>query len=364
MGDTIMPSATDGLSARAAERKNSSGRKKPDFFIVGAPKCGTSWLAHYLAAHPNIFMARKEMHFFGADLRFGPQFYRRDLDSYLAEFDGWAGQTRAGEASVWYLFSQQAAAQIKAFNSEARILILLRQPAAMLYSLYHQFRADGNERLGSFEAALALEPERRAGRFVWRQTYFPQGLDYRATARYTEQVRRYFEVFGRERVHVILYDELAADPAKTYRQTLNFLDLPAQGVDFGFEVINGNKTVRSPALRAVLNDPAVRGAAIALRSRLPRPVFRLLQRTAAQLGGWNHRVEKRPPLSPDLELSLRCEFASEVERLGELLGRDLTHWTKPEPPIAGVHPPPISYSAETICPTPSPTFSHRGGDLG
>jgi len=73
---------------------------RPDFFIVGAPKSGTTAMADYLGAHPKIFLARKEMHFFGSDLRFGPQFYRRDLGAYLAEFDGWKGQRRVGEASV------------------------------------------------------------------------------------------------------------------------------------------------------------------------------------------------------------------------------------------------------------------------
>jgi hypothetical protein len=67
-------------------------------------------MADYLAGHPEIYMARKEMHFFGADLRFGPQFFRRDLAAYLAEFDAWKGQRHAGEASVWYLFSTRAAA--------------------------------------------------------------------------------------------------------------------------------------------------------------------------------------------------------------------------------------------------------------
>ena len=165
----------------------------------------------YLAAHPDIYMAKKEMHAFGSDLRFGPQFYRRDQEAYLAEFAARNGERHAGEASVWYLFSTQAAAEIHAFNPEARIIIMLREPAEMLYSLYYQFRFDGNEHLPTFEEALAAEDERRAGRRITRQTYLAQGLVYRDTARYTEQVRRYFDVFGRERVHVIIYDDLAAD---------------------------------------------------------------------------------------------------------------------------------------------------------
>src|SRR5260370_5319469 len=202
-----------------------SVKVKPDFFIVGAPKCGTSAMVQYLAARPDIFMARKETHVFGQDLRFGPRFYRRDHEAYLAEFDAWDGEDRVGEASVWYLFSTSAAAEIKAFNPEASIIIMLREPAEMLHSLYRQFLYGGNEHLSSFAEALAAEDDRQAGRRISRQTYLAQALAYRQIARYTEQVRRYFDVFGRERVHIIVYDDFAADPAAAYRDTLEFLDL-------------------------------------------------------------------------------------------------------------------------------------------
>ena len=100
---------------------------------------------------------------------------------------------------------------------------MLREPADMLHSLYYQFRFDGNEHLPTFEAALAAEPERRVGRRVRRQAQFPQGLVYRDTVRYTEQVRRYFDVFGRDRVHVIVYDDFVANVRATYCKTLDFL---------------------------------------------------------------------------------------------------------------------------------------------
>src|SRR5215475_12959925 len=102
--------------------------KKPDFFIVGAPRSATTAMAQFLGIHPEIFMARKEMHVFGADLRFGQRFYRRDLETYAMAFEARNGHRLAGEASVWYLFSTRAAAEIKKFNPEARIIIMLREP--------------------------------------------------------------------------------------------------------------------------------------------------------------------------------------------------------------------------------------------
>jgi hypothetical protein len=158
--------------------------KRPDFFIVGAPKCGTTALNDYLAEHPDIFVARKEMHFFGADLNFGPHFqlYRHYPKDYRAAFAAWNGQSRAGEASVWYLFSEKAAAEIIAYNPDARIIIMLREPTSLLHSLYSQFVADGNEHLPTFKEALAAEADRRAGRRITRQTYLAQALVYRETA--------------------------------------------------------------------------------------------------------------------------------------------------------------------------------------
>jgi hypothetical protein len=325
-----------------ASKMQSVGGQKPDVFIVGAPKCGTSAMDQYLAAHPDIFMAKKEMHVFGSDLHFGPQFYRRSQEAYLEEFAARKGQRRAGEASVWYLFSTRAAAEIHAFNPEARILIMLREPAEMLYSLYYQFRFDGNEHLPTFEEALAAEDERRAGRRVTRETYLARGLVYRETARYTEQVRRYFEVFGREQVQVIIYDDLAADARAVYSRTLAFLGVDPTRIETDFPVINGNKSVKHSALRGLLNDPLVRSTAVAIGRRLPRPVFAALHDVERRLWKINTRPEKRPPLAPEVRAQLQREFAPEIERLSELLGRDLTHWSRQGPSLAERLPSPLA----------------------
>jgi hypothetical protein len=309
------------------DQKKLSSEKRPDFLIVGAPKCGTTALAAYLAGHPDIYMAQKEMHFFGADLNFGPQFFRRDRNAYRAEFGKWNGQTRTGEASVWYLFSREAAAEIKAYSPDARIIILLREPVSMLYSLYHSYLYDGNEHLPSFKEALAAENDRSMGRRITRQTYFAQGLAYRSVVSFSEQVRRYFDLFGRERVHVIIYDDLAADTIGTYRAALSFLGV-SDSVDIPIGPINTNVSVKSSALRTFLNDPLVRGTAIALRSWLPGPIFSAIQNVGINISELNKRPAPRQPIDPEFRHSLQREFAPEVERLSTLLKRDLTHWSK------------------------------------
>ena len=323
-----------------------SFEKRPDFFIVGAPKCGTTALWHYLQQHPDIFMARKETHFFGSDLDFGRQFFRRDADSYQAEFKNWNNQTRIGESSVWYLFSHKAADEIKSFSPDARIIIMVREPVSMLYSLFYQFRNDKNEHLATFEEALAAENDRREGRRITRLSYFPQGLVYRSTARFTEQIRRYFNAFGRERVHVVIYDDFAADTLASYRDTLKFLEVASNSINISFEPVNTNMSVKSSVLQSVLNDPLVRGTAIAMRNWLPQPVFNVIRKAGTRLSDLNSRPAPRQPLAADTRLSLQKDFAPEIERLSELLGRDLTHWSKPVPPSVGRRSPLVSASGK------------------
>lgn len=286
-------------------------------------------MSDYLAGHPQIFMARKEMHFFGSDLKFAKHFYRRAEREYLAEFQGAENRQRAGEASVWYLFSKRAAGEIKTFEPEARIIVLLREPVEMMYSLYQYFRYDGNEPLDAFPAALAAEGERRSGRGGGRQTYFSPGLVYRDTARFAEQVQRYFDVFGRERVHVMLLEDLARDPAAAYRGALRFLGVDATVPLPKFAPVNAARTVKSRAVRAVLNDPATRAAVLAMRPWVPERMFNVFHHVERVLTRKNSAVAPAPPLDSQLKADLQREFAKEVETLGKLIGRDLSHWQPP-----------------------------------
>src|SRR5262249_50339658 len=136
--------------------------RKPDLFIVGAPRCGTTAMYTYLGQHPDIFMsARKEPHFFGTD--FSSPALDRDEQTYLALFTGARNETRAGEASVFYLCSRRAAKEIHAFSPSARIIIMLRNPVEMMYSLHSRHVLTGNEDINDFGTALAAAAERKRG---------------------------------------------------------------------------------------------------------------------------------------------------------------------------------------------------------
>jgi len=293
---------------------------RPDFFIVGAPKCGTTAMVQYLDDHPDIFFPdAKEVHFFGTDLV--SRHYTRDLNRYLSLFNDWKGQNRIGEASVWYLYSKKAAEEIHAFDPDARIIIMLRNPVEMIYSNYYQLFFNGDEDIPTFEEALAAEPDRKAGRRIPNDCRLVESLFYRDGAMFTNQVQRYFDVFGREAVHVIIFDDFKLDVAQSYRQTLQFLGVDA---DFttDFPRVNANKMVRSRTLKRLLQP-------IPNRLRQLRR-FRVLRRGFRKFNQFNTRYVSRPAMNPDLRQQLQSEFAPEVERLGALLDRDLMHWVNPD----------------------------------
>ena len=295
---------------------------KPDFFIVGAPKCGTTALYEYLRAHPQIYMSPvKEPHFFGSDLKLR---WRPTKSQYFSYFAMAKNEKRVGEASVRYLYSKCAAAEIKEFCPEARIIIMLRNPVDMIYSRHSQNIFAMNDDIKDFEVSLEAEEDQKLDLRVPRDAKSVEQLFYRDAARYSEQVQRYFEAFGRENVHVIVYDDFKDDTASVYRETLRFLDVD-QEFQPRFEVKNANKVTRSRILQWILQNrrsPLIRAARLLLPFR-----FRMKVSPAIQILYTSY--VPRPPMDPELRRRLQAEFAPEVGRLSELLGRDLTHWSLP-----------------------------------
>ncbi len=199
----------------------------PNFFIVGAPKCGTTAMYNYLAAHPDVFMPRtKEPTFFAQDLDEGKRgddrLFTRDLDQYLALFSDWRGERRVGEGSVWYLYSKIAADQIKQFAPDARIIVMLRDPVEMMHSLHAHRLARGAEDLESFEEALRAEKDRANGERFPKHAYVLKGLLYTEVVKYASQVEEYLNTFGRDRVLVLIFEEFVATPVRRTGKCASF----------------------------------------------------------------------------------------------------------------------------------------------
>jgi hypothetical protein len=308
------------------------GARVPDFFIAGHSKCGTSALYLMLRAHPQVFMPDiKEPRFFAPELRSrfrgGDGDIRPDtLAGYLELFaPAGAGQI-TGEASPSYLRLREAAGRIAAVAPHARIIAILREPAAFLRSFHLQSLHNHVETEPSLRRALELEPERRAGRSIPPTSHVPATLLYSDHVRYVEQLRRFEERFPRDQILVLIYDDFRSDNEGAVRQVLRFLGLdetvPVAAVET--ETLG---SVRSPRMHrlarrlrmAERNPDAAGGPARALAAALPSALRG--ERTRAL---WRRAVYGRPP-EPDEELmvELRRRYKPEVEALSEHLGRDL-----------------------------------------
>lgn len=296
---------------------------KPDFFVVGAPKSGTTSLYEYLKQHPQVCMPRiKELNFFCTDLHF--RFPLLDEKQFLAYFRICKDAKAVGEVSVWNLFSVAAAENIFRFNPEARIIILLRNPVDMMYALHSNHVFNDNEIITDFETALQASEERKKGLRISESIKCPvEGLYYFDVAAYSIQVKRYFDLFGKTRVKVILFDDFIADTHRVYADLLKFI-----GVDPvfppGFKIYNASKTTRSSWLKKLtVHAPGW------LKS-FGRRLFphQSIQRDKLMFWLWKLNTEEkaRPALDPALRNRLAEQMKTEVDTLEKLLDTDLTRW--------------------------------------
>jgi len=224
------------------------GRRK--FFIVGAPKCGTTSLARWLEQHPQVFMSPiKEPHFYSTDLA------NRSVQSserYTRLFDGVTEAHRAiGEASTWYLFSHEAVANIEQEHPGARYIVMTRDPVAMAHSLYHHNRRVLHEDQPTFEAAWQLQEERAAGRLIPRSCTEPAFLQYKAACSLGSLLERLYTQISDNRVLHIPLEWVRNNPGSQYRRTLAFLGLDDDGRE-AFPVANEARGHRSPLAQRLL----------------------------------------------------------------------------------------------------------------
>ena len=304
--------------------------RRPSFFFVGHPRSGSGLLDSFLAGHPDISMARKELHYFGADLRYHDP--PRGLENYLQHFKAAPKSAKViGESSTWMLISQQAAAELRAFTrGEARVLMTLREPASWLQSLHSHLVFTGDEDIEDFGAALDAEPDRRAGRRLPRWSIPANATHYRAHTAYAAQVRRYLDAFGPEQVKVLILDDLFADPEGTFDDVLRWLGLPTQFpgraalLAGSARARNSNRTVRSTWVRDQVNRPDHRRVLEGV-DPAPVPGVGMLIRAARRL---NIRYVDRPPADPQVVAALRAAVRPEVEALEALLGRPLPTWRR------------------------------------
>jgi Sulfotransferase family len=312
------------------------GARIPDFFIVGHAKCGTTALYEALRRHPDIFMPRNKEPWYFARSNPHPQLHgersieftgrkKETREEYLANFAEARRGQLIGEGSTSYLWSDVAAAEIAKAQPSARIIALLREPAAFLRSLHLQRLTDHIESEIDFARALALDDERRAGREIPKYAFWPQTIIYSDQVRYVEQLRRYEEVFAPEQILVLIYEDYRHDNDATLKRVLRFLGVdehPSLGLadtHTTWKRVRSNRVNdlarmlnqgRGP-ISGVLNSSIKRVTTPAFRKQLLWPVY-------------DRVLFGRPrPADEALMVEIRRRFKPEVVALSEHLDRDM-----------------------------------------
>ncbi len=298
-------------------------------------------MAAYLDRHPSICMGPKETHQFGSDLRH-PDTEGQSLEAYLSSYDKCGNVSYYGDASVFYLSSQRAYKEIHEYNPSARIIIMLRNPADMMYSWYSQsmwmrrilpsgpLDPDSGQVM-TFEEMLDSEEERviawkKIGDPLAAQGMFQNTIYSTKGAMYYDDVAKYLNTF--DKLHVEIYEDFKEDSVRELRRVLSFLGLPPVDDTAMYRPVNQNRNIQSMGLHRVLNSHHEYGAARKVwRSLVPQRVrkgaHRLLQRR-------NVHEAPRPPMKSETRARLNDHFREDVKRLSSLIGRDLNAvWLKP-----------------------------------
>jgi hypothetical protein len=304
---------------------NATGISGPDFLVIGAAKSGTTSLSYYLRQHPEIFFAReKESHYFlfpdgVPDFR-GPRDAEEfvpliisDRDRYLACFAGAAPTQMCGEASVYYMSAPKSLRHALDHNPAMKFIAVLRNPAERSFSAWSHMMRDGREPVDDFRAAFGLEEERRAA-------HWSPGFFYESMSRYGEQLTACFDAVPRERVHVVLYEDLVTRQDETMAEIFAFLGLRPVEIA-GERVMNASGNPRFRALNHLLTQRNPVKAA--LKRVIPYETGTAI---AQRVASWNLR---RRDISDDDRRFLNEEFAADVAHLSALIGRDLSAWGEP-----------------------------------
>jgi len=296
---------------------------KPNFFIIGAPKCGTTALSEYLKDHPNVFISpSKEPHYFSPDI---PKYrLANSIEEYLHLFDNATDKhTMIGEASVFYLYSKKAAQLIKEFNPAAKIIIMLRNPIDLVHSMHSQLLYTRDEDIEDFAKAWSFIEKRKMGESIPKYCRDRKLLFYDEIAKLGEQLERIYNVFPEQQIEIIFSEDFFNDTEAVYKEVLEFLNLPYDGRT-DFPKINKNKQHKLSKLADFTQRPPewLVNIVLNIKNAIGLKRIKILQ----SLRNINSVETIRAPIDASTKLLLINNYRDDIVRLSELTGKDLNHW--------------------------------------
>ena len=286
----------------------------PNFLIIGAMKSGTTALYYYLEQHPEIYMSPvKEPNFFSSQEQENAADAVTQLGTYQHLFRGVSGEKAIGEASHSYLYEPMAAAEIRRYVPEAKLIAILRNPIDRAYSHFLHMVRSGTEPLDDFAQALREEGGIHKERAF--QDYIGRGLYY-------NQLRRYFGTFPREQVRIYLYEDLSGAPISTVQDAFRFLKVDDSFVPDVSLRRNVSGHPRYKTLDRLLRSQSrIKHAA---KIYLPARLRWRFSKTFDDLKTRN--LIEHPPVQPEVRRQLIRVYREDILNVQELIHRDLSGW--------------------------------------
>ena len=289
--------------------------KVPNLFIVGAPKCGTTFLYTYLKKHPDIYFPNfKEPHFFGSDLIRKNGAYDLSQKDYNDLFS--TNKKIIGEASTFYIFSKKSAQEIYNHNPKAKIIIMIRNLVNLVHSLHAQFIFSGDEIVEDFSKALDLEKSRLNGKNIPKQTTIVNKLYYTTNIlSIPNNIESYINLFGIENIRFIHLDEIKNNPGKVYKDTLDFLNVDSGFRIDTFKVVNKNKVYKYRIIRDLLKKYSI------LLGKLRSAIIKKPLGVVKFFEKLNLKEQKRLDISKDLYEKLTNKLSKTEIEINDIINR-------------------------------------------
>ena len=304
--------------------------REPNFIVVGAPRCGSTALYAYLSEHPQIFMSKvKELNYFAEDFPAMQKITFRTHDDYLRQFsDATDAHLGVGEASPFYLFSKVAFEKMRAALPDAKIIVSLRNPVDFVHS-YHQLnltllRDDETD----LRKAWDLQEKRMRGEALPTNLREPGLLMYGELGKFSQYIEKLFAVYPREQIKIILLDDWKTDAKALYEDLLAFLEIPSDGRE-DFTPVNANFENKSQFLAKIFHpSPKVYDFFMKVISLFGAGFMEKVSVIYNKIERLNTAPAKRAEMDPEFRAYLTDYFREDVQKLGGLLERDLSAWTK------------------------------------
>jgi len=296
-------------------------RRFPDFYVLGAPKAGTSSLAQYLDERSDVFVSKpKEPRYFAEDFSDRPI---KEDRSYLDLFKDAPADALLGEATTDYLASEVAVDRILAVRPDAKFIAMLRNPVDMVFAMHAQERKNGYETIAEPDKAWAAIEPRKSGRNLPKLCNEPKRLFYDDRCRLGEQIERVKEKVAPEQLKIIFMDDFSKETERVYRETQAFLGLEDEQRS-DFPVYNRRHHIKHPGLIQLWKLGKTIKDQLGFKTN-----FGLLSKV--QHWGMSRDGNSDQGDVEAFRQTLRDYFAPDIRLLGDLMDRDLSRWLEASP---------------------------------